>query len=88
VRARSRAFLQGPVSAADGGAGTLSILGVSIHTDAQTEFRISSDSSEPAVAAAAFFAQVKPNVTVVKVRWRPFSSTTAVVDEAEIEVGK
>jgi hypothetical protein len=85
----TRAFLQGPVSAASSGAGTLSILGTTINTNAQTEFRISSDSSEPAVTAAAFFAQVNVNVTVVKVRWRPFTgSTAAAVDEVEIELGK
>ncbi len=85
----TRAFLQGPVSAADSVAGTLSMVGTTIHTNGQTEFRASSDSSEPAVTAAAFFARVTPNVTVVKVRWRPFTGdTTAVVDEAEIEVGK
>lgn len=81
-----RAFLQGPVSSAS--SPTLTILGITITTGAGTEFRVSHDSSEQAVSAATFFAQIKPNVTVVKVRWRPFTSTTAVVEQAEIQLGK
>ncbi|KAF0221579.1 MAG: hypothetical protein FD174_348 [Geobacteraceae bacterium] len=86
--ADTRALLQGPVTAANSAAGTLTILGIPITTNAQTEFRVSFDSSEQAVNAATFFAQVKANVTVVKVRWRPFTSTSAAVEQAEIQVGK
>jgi hypothetical protein len=90
IRARNpgtKAFLQGPVSAVDSTTGTLTILGNTISTSG-AQFRASFDSSEAAVASAAFFAQVKPNVTVVKVKWDPFTSITAAVKEAEIEVGK
>ena len=85
--ADTRAFLQGPVSAVDSATGSLTILGNTISTSG-AQFRASFDSSEAAVASAAFFAQVKPNVTVVKVKWDPFTSITAAVKEAEIEVGK
>jgi uncharacterized protein DUF5666 len=84
--ADTRAFLQAPVTNVT--ASSMSILGTPITTNAQTEFRISFDSSEVAVSAATFFAQLKNNVTVVKVRWRPFTNTSAVVDQAEIQVGK
>ena len=82
----TRAFLQGPVENAT--ASSMSIHGTPITTNAQTEFRVSFDSSEVAVSAATFFAQLKNNVTVVKVRWRPFTATTAPVDQAEIQIGK
>ena len=86
--ASNRAFLQGPVTARDSAAGTLTILGTPIATNSQTEFRVSTDSSEQAVGAAAFFAQLTPNVTVVKVRWDAFTGTALPVNQAEIEVGK
>jgi hypothetical protein len=85
--ADTRAFLQGPVTAVNATAGTMTILGVSITTTG-AGFRISTDQPTTQVTAAAtFFAQVSPNVTVVKVRWRPFTSPTLPVDEAEIEQG-
>jgi hypothetical protein len=83
--ADTRAFLQGPVTVTSG---SMSILGAPVTTSASTEFRISSDSTDVAVTSAVFFAQLKNNVTVVKVRWRPFSSLTAAVDQAEIQLGK
>lgn len=82
----TRAFLQGPVTVTNG---SMSILGIPITTNAQTtEFRVSFDSSEVAVNSATFFAQLKSGVTVVKVRWRPFISTSVAVEQAEIQVGK
>ena len=86
--ASTRAFLQGPVTAADATAGTLTILGNAIVSDANTEWRASSTSSELAVTKAAFFAQVRVNATVVKVKWDPFTSVAAPINEAEIELGK
>ncbi|MFA4917585.1 MAG: hypothetical protein WC560_13065, partial [Syntrophales bacterium] len=81
---------QGPVSAFDATAGTMTILGgtlaTSVTTSASTEFRVSSNSSDTSVTKDAFFAQVKANVTVVKVRWRP--SNAAIADQAEIQLGK
>jgi len=84
-----RAFLQGPVTAANSGAGTMTVLGTAISTNAQTQFRVSFDAADAAVTATAFFAQVKTNVTVVKVRWANAAAGTAVaVEQAEIQVGK
>ncbi len=86
--ASSRAFLQGPVSAKDASSGTLTILGVPVST-AGAQFRISTDqAADQATSAADFYAQVKLNATIVKVRWNAFSATTAAVDEAEIQLGK
>jgi uncharacterized protein DUF5666 len=82
-----RAFLQGPVTAFDGAAGTMTIIGTPISTSvAVTEFRIDSDSSEQAVTSAVFFSRLIANVTVVKVRWNSFISTAEVVSQAEIEL--
>ncbi|WP_026841028.1 DUF5666 domain-containing protein [Citrifermentans bremense] len=86
--ASTQAFLQGPVTAVDAGAGSLTILGTALTTNGQTEFRISTNSSEAAVGAAAFFAAITPNVTVVKVRWDNFTALTNAIKQAEIELGK
>ena len=85
--ASAKAFLQGPVTAFDGTAGTLTILGSVLVSDSATQWRVSSTSSEAAVTRAAFFAQLK-TTSVVKVKWDPFTALTAPVKEAEIELGK
>jgi len=82
-----KAFLQGPVTAFDAAAGTMTILGVPITTTG-TAFRTSTDSTELPSTKDVFFAKVKANVTVVKVRWDAFTATTAPVKEIEIELGK
>ena len=71
--ASTKAFLQGPVTAANSAAGTLTILGTTVVSDGNTEWRVSSTSTQPPVTKSAFFAQVRPNVTVVKVKWDPFT---------------
>jgi hypothetical protein len=86
--ASSKAFLQGPVTAADGIAGTLTILGTTIGSNGSTEWRVSSTSTEMPVTKAAFFSQISANLTVVKVRWDSFTSVAAPIKEAEIELGK
>jgi len=86
--ASSKAFLQGPVTAADGTAGTLTILGTTVVSNGSTEWRVSSTSTEVPVTKAAFFSQINATVTVVKVKWDPFTSVSAPIKEAEIEIGK
>ena len=86
--ASNQAFLQGPVTAADSAAGTITILGSVLATNSQTEYRISTDSTEAAVNAAAFFGSLTANVTVVKVRWDNFNLISDPVKQAEIELGK
>jgi hypothetical protein len=85
--ASTKAFLQGPVTAANSAAGTLTILGNVIVSDNGTEWRASSTSTELPVTKAVFFGQINVNVTVVKVKWDPFTSVAAPIKEAEIELG-
>lgn len=86
--ASDRAFLQGPVTAADRAAGTLTIVGTPIISDNSTQWRVSSSSTEVPVTRAAFFDQLQTGITVVKVRWDSFTSTAVAIKEAEIELGK
>jgi hypothetical protein len=88
MSASTKVFLQGPVTAFDGTAGTLTILGFPLVSDGSTQWRVSSTSSEVAVTRAAFFAQLQTNVSVVKAKWDPFTAPTDPVKEAEIELGK
>ena len=83
--ADTRAFLQAPVTAVT--ANAMTIMGTTATTGASTEFRVSTDATEAAVGSSVFFAQVKPNITVVKVRWNT-GNTALAVDQAEIELGK
>ncbi len=85
--ASTKAFLQGPVTASDSAAGTLTILGTTLASNSATEWRVSSSSSETPVTKDAFFAQLKAN-SVVKVKWDPFTALTSPIKEAEIELGK
>jgi hypothetical protein len=43
------------------------------------------DAPHSAIAATQFFAAIVPDVTVVRVRWRPFTSTTAPASDVELE---
>ena len=86
--ASNKAFLRGPITAADSIVGTLTILGNAIVSDGNTQWRASSTSTDVPVTKAAFFSQINANVTVVKVKWDPFTSVSAPVKEAEIELGK
>jgi uncharacterized protein DUF5666 len=85
--ASTKAFLQGPVTAADSTAGTLTIVGTLVISDNNTEWRVSSTASDTPVTKATFFSKINANVTVVKVKWDPFSSLGLPIKEAEIETG-
>ena len=86
--ASSKAFLQGPVTAQSSAAGTLTILGITLLTDGNSEWRVSSTPGELPVNKAAFYAQLKTNISVVKVKWDPFNLITDPIKEAEIELGR
>lgn len=88
LSASGKAFLQGPISAADSAAGTVTILGTTLVSDSSTQWRVSSTASDVPVTKADFFAQLKTNISVVKVRWSSFTAVTAPFNEAEIELGK
>lgn len=87
LSASNKAFLQGPITAADSVAGTLTILGSTLVSDSATQWRVSSTTTEAAVTKAEFYAQLKAS-SVVKVRWDSFTTMTAPIKEAEIELGK
>jgi hypothetical protein len=81
VRPADRAFLRGVV-AAKTPTSSLQILGITIDTRAAS-FQ---GTSGGAMGATAFFDAITVGETIVKVRWRPYpSSTSDAVDEAELE---
>lgn len=88
LSASTTAFVQGPVSAADSAAGTVTILGTSFVSDNSTEWRVSTSPGDLPVSKAEFFAQLSTNVSVVKVKWSSFVAITDPIKEAEIELGK
>lgn len=77
------AMLRGPVSASSETNNTLTIAGILVNT-AGAEFKGSGE-SHSIISATQFFASLTPNVTVVKVLWKPFTSTTAPAKEVELE---
>jgi hypothetical protein len=80
LNAATQAQLKGTVSAATPTT-SLTILGVAVDTSAAS-FR---DINSSAIIAADFFAAITPGTTVVKVKWNTFTSTSAPVNEADIE---
>ena len=83
----SQAFLQGPVTAADSVAGTVTLVGSTVNSNGSTEWRLSNKSTETPVDKATFFSRLNVNVTVVKVKWSSFVSLSDPIKEAEIEIG-
>lgn len=85
--ASSKVILQGPLSASNAATGTLDILGINVVSNAETQWRSSSTTTDAAVSKAEFYSRLKPN-SIVKVRWDTFTATTDFIKEAEIELGK
>ncbi len=80
-----RPILQGVAAAAEAGAGTLSVLGLTVQTDGGTEFHLLDGA---AASRDAFFAAIEAGRTVVKARGRDasaLSGTTFTAREMEIE---
>jgi hypothetical protein len=77
------AILQAPVSAASAANNTLTVAGILVST-AGSEFK-GSDAPHSVMAAAGFFDSIVPNVTVVRIRWRPFTTTAAPAHDVELE---
>ncbi len=80
VQDGERAFLKGIVMAKS--ATTLVIGDLTIDISA-AQFR---DGNDGAVTAEQFLALVTVGVTRVKVRWEPFTSASAPVEQAEIDL--
>lgn len=80
----ARIVVQGPVSASDSGAGTLSILGITVRIGSGTELR---DQSDAMTSREAFFAAVAAGPTVVKARGADAASLAgSVLDAKEAEI--
>jgi hypothetical protein len=77
------ATLRGPVSASSSSDNRLTIAGITVNT-AGTVFK-GNDAEHSTITAAQFFAAIADNVTVVKVRWDPFTSVSAPPKEIELE---
>jgi hypothetical protein len=77
------AILRAPVSAASAADSTLTVAGILVNTSG-TEFK-GSGSPLDAMTAARFFDAIVPDVTLVKVRWRPFTTTAAPAHDVELE---
>ncbi|MBI2354910.1 MAG: hypothetical protein HYV06_07765 [Deltaproteobacteria bacterium] len=77
------ATLRAPVSAASAADNTLTIAGILVNTTG-AEFK-GNDAPHSVIAATQFFNSIVPNVTVVKVRWRPFTTTAAPASDVELE---
>jgi hypothetical protein len=75
------------VTAADAGAGSVQILGLTGASDGGTEYH-PHGAEATSLSRADFFAQVQPGLTVVKVRGRDagsLSGTTLTAKEMELE---
>lgn len=82
----NRAFLQGPVTAKNAAAGTLTILGITVTINTSSElFKDDSSILANKILLADFFGLIVEKRTVVKVRWDDFTSTSVPIKEAEIE---
>jgi hypothetical protein len=77
------ATLRGPVTAASAANNTLTVAGINVNI-AGAELK-GSDSANGTLTAAQFFAAIVPDVTAVKVRWSPFTTTAAPAKEVELE---
>jgi hypothetical protein len=77
------AILRGPASDASAAGNSLTIAGITVNTAGAAFKRNGPDTS--AITPDQFFAALVPNQSVVKVRWDPFTSTTAPAKEIELE---
>jgi len=77
------AILRAPVSTASAADNTLTIAGILVNT-AGAEFK-GKDAPHSIIAATLFFTSIVPNETVVRVRWRPFTTTAAPARDVELE---
>ena len=78
----SKVEIRGPVSSKALGAGTVTILGVTVNTNSSTEFKGLNDER---LTASQFFDAIVKGLTVVHAKWDPFSDTSQIVKELELE---
>lgn len=80
----SQAVIQGVVTAKAGDLSSLSILDITVPTDAGAKYK---DRSGASMSAAQFFSALTVDATVVKAQWDTFTSLAAPADEFELESG-
>lgn len=78
----SKVEIRGPASAKDSTAGTVTILGVTLNTSSNTEFKGMDDQL---IAASQFFDSIIEGLTVVKAKWDPLTDISQPVKEMELE---
>ncbi len=76
------ARVRGPVTAFDSVAGTVTVLGLTLNTNGQTEFEGLNDQI---ISSATFFNSLTVGLTVVQGQWDPFNDITDPVKELELE---
>jgi hypothetical protein len=79
---RTEVEIDGIVTDFDTAAGTLEVEGIMITTANTTQFQ---DHDDQYVSREMFFTRLRQGVTVVKVKWRPFSGYDQPPHEVEIE---
>lgn len=78
-------ILEGPVTEVNADLGTLKIVGVVIPFGGNSEFDIETDDNEQSVDQLTFLRQISVG-TIVKAKWKEFSSISQPVDEVELEL--
>jgi hypothetical protein len=78
----SKVEMRAPASQKDPVAGTVSLLGVTVNTSGNTQFRGLDD--QP-ISASQFFDAIVGGLTVVQAKWDPFTDVSAPARELELE---
>jgi hypothetical protein len=78
----SKVEIRAPASQKDPVAGTVTVLGVTVNSSGNTQFRGFED--QP-ISASLFFAAIVEGLTVVQAKWDPFTDVSAPARELELE---
>ena len=78
----SKVEMRAPASQKDPVAGTVTVLGVTVNSSGNTQFRGFDD--QP-ISASQFFAAIVEGLTVVQAKWDPFTDVSAPARELELE---
>jgi hypothetical protein len=74
--------IRAPASAKDPSAGTVTLLGLIINSDASTQFN---GLNGEQISSTQFFDIITPGLTIVEAKWDPFTDISAPVKELELE---
>jgi len=78
----NRVEIRGPATVVDAVAGTVEILGITVNTSGNTEFK---NLNDQLISASQFFAAIVEGLTTVEAKWDPFTDVSAPVKELELE---